>query len=180
MIVFVLSIPAWAAGTRPVVGGQLPDMKLATPKKPEDQGYLGIAPESRSFRIPQIKAQVVIIEIFSMYCPHCQKEAPVVNELYAAIEKNPALKGKTKLIGIGVGNSLYEVGVFRKKYKVPFPLFADADSVIHNQVGEVGTPYFIGVKINPDGSHRIFYARLGALEGVDQFLESVLEISGLQ
>jgi peroxiredoxin len=180
MMAFVFSIPAWAAGAPPAVGGQLPDIKLAMPKDSGDKSYLGLSFGFGSLRIPQVKAQVVIVEIFSMYCPYCQKEAPVVNELYAKIEKNPALKGKIKLIGIGVGNSLYEVGVFKKKYNVPFPLFADADYVIHKQVGEVRTPYFIGVKINPDGSHQIFYSKLGAFEGVDQFLATVIKLSGLQ
>jgi len=76
---------------------------------------------SGSFKIPQIKAKVVIIEIFSMYCPYCQKDAPGVNELYLLIENNADIKNKIKLIGIGAGNSSYEVEVFKKTYTVPSP-----------------------------------------------------------
>jgi thiol-disulfide isomerase/thioredoxin len=61
-------------------------------------GFVGFG----SFKIPEIKANLVIVEIFSMYCPYCQREAPNVNQLYAKIEQNPALKGKIKIIGIGV------------------------------------------------------------------------------
>ena len=50
----------------PVEGGVLPDIVLATPKSPEHQEYLGIAGKE-AFKIPEIKAEVVIIEIFSMY-----------------------------------------------------------------------------------------------------------------
>jgi len=176
----VFSVPASAAGMPPAVGGQLPDMKIATPKDSGDKGYLGISFGFGSFRIPQIKAKVVIVEIFSMYCPYCQKEAPIVNQLYARIEQNPALKGKIKMIGIGAGNSLYEVETFKKRYSVPFPLLPDGDYVIHRQLGEVRTPYFIGVKINPDGSHQVIYSRLGSFDGVDQFLSTIIKLSGLQ
>jgi hypothetical protein len=44
----------------------------------------------------------------------------------------------------------------------------------------VRTPYFIGVKINPDGSHQVFYSKLGAFEGVDQFLNKIMQLSGLK
>ena len=176
----VFSVPASAADMPPTVGGQLPDMKIAMPKDSGDKSYLGLSFGFGSFRIPQIKAKVVIVEIFSMYCPYCQKEAPTVNQLYAGIEQNPALKGKIKMIGIGAGNSLYEVETFKKRYNVPFPLLPDGDYVIHRQLGEVRTPYFIGVKINPDGSHQVIYSKLGAFDGVDQFLSTIIRLSGLQ
>ena len=47
-------------------------------------------------------------------------------------------------------------------------------------VGEVRTPYFIGVKINPDGSNRVIYSKLGALGGVDDFLSTLIKLSELQ
>jgi peroxiredoxin len=179
MAIVIFCLPASAGGLPPAVGGQLPNIKVAMSRESVDNRYLGFFGFG-SFKIPEIKATVVIVEIFSMYCPYCQKEAPVVNQLYAKIEQNPALKGKIKLIGIGVGNSPYEVGIFKKKYAVPFPLFSDADYVIHKQVGEVRTPYFIGVKINPDGTHQVIYSKLGAFESVDAFLSTIVKLAGLQ
>jgi len=169
------------AGSPPAVGGTLPDIKLSMPKDMADKNYLGLGLfRFGSFNIPEIKARLVIVEIFSMYCPYCQREAPNVNQLYAKIEQNPSLKGKIKIIGIGVGNTSYEVGTFKKKYNVSFPLFDDADYIIHKMVGEVRTPYFIGVKMNPDGSHQVIYSKLGEMEGVDQFLATMTRLSGLQ
>jgi peroxiredoxin len=170
------------AAAPPAVGGQLPDFSLPMPKERADKTYLDISGSffSGTFKIPQIKANVVIIEIFSMYCPYCQAEAPNVNSLFNKIENNPALKGKIKLVGIGIGNSDYEVGVFKKKYNVAFPLFPDGDFKIHKLMGEVRTPYFIGVRINPDGSHQVFYSKLGAFEAVDQFLNQMIKLSGLK
>ena len=175
----MLDLSAFAAGEPPAEGSTLPPVKLSIPKSPEEKSYLGLTGEG-SFTIPQIKANVVIIEIFSMYCPYCQKEAPLVNELYNAIEKNPDLKGKIKIIGIGAGNTPFEVDVFRNKYQIPFPLFPDADFTIHKACGEVRTPYFIGVKNNEDGTHRVIYSKLGTIEDANQFLELILKLSGLK
>jgi thiol-disulfide isomerase/thioredoxin len=164
----------------PAVGGALPDFTLSAPKDSGEKSYLGLSWWGGKFTIPKIKADVVIIEIYSMYCPYCQAEAPKVNALYERIEADPALKGKIKLIGIGVGNSSYEVNVFRNRYNVTFPLFPDGDFTIHKLIGEVRTPYFIGVKINKNGSHQVFYSKLGAFESVDQFLTQMIRLSGLR
>ena len=51
--------------------------------------------------------------------------------LHELIENDEKVTKRVKLIGIGAGNSAFEVGVFKKKYKVPFPLFADNHLAIH-------------------------------------------------
>jgi len=122
---------------------------------------------------------VVIVEIFSMYCPHCQTEAPVVNRLYEKIEDTPSLKGRIKLIGIGAGNTAFEVDVFKKRYQIPFPLVSDADFALHKALGEVRTPFFAGVRLIADGTTRVFYARVGGLEGVNHFLDLIVKASGM-
>ena len=56
-----------AAKTKPpAVGGALPDIVLSAPENSELQLYLGVAGK-KTFTIPEIKSEVVIIEIFSMY-----------------------------------------------------------------------------------------------------------------
>ena len=175
----MLVFPALAANKPPEKGEVLPVMNLPTPKNPDERSYLGLF-GSGLFKIPQIKAKVVIVEIFSMYCPYCQKDAPGVNELYRLIENNPDIKNKIKLIGIGAGNSSYEVDVFKKTYTVPFPLFPDKDFTIHKACGEVRTPYFMVVRINEDGTHQIVHNQLGNYPGAEPFLELVLKASGLK
>lgn len=170
------------AAAPPAPGGVLPDFSLPVPKETADKSYLNISGSffSGSFKIPQIRANVVILQVFSMYCPYCQKDAPHANSLYNRIENDPALKGKIKLIGVGAGNSDYEVALFKKKYNVLFPLFSDGDLKIHKLLGEVRTPYFIGVKINPDRSHEVFYSKLGAIEDDQKFLKEMIALSGLK
>jgi peroxiredoxin len=154
-------------------------MNLPIPKNASEKSYLGLSGDGL-FKIPQIKSKVVIVEIFSMYCPYCQKDAPGVNELYNLIEGNPEIKNKIKLIGIGAGNSPYEVEVFKKTYAVPFPLLPDKDFTVHKAVGEVRTPFFIVVKINEDGTHQVVHSQLGGYPGAQSFLELVLNASGLK
>ena len=179
--IFVLVFNAQPIGANSTLrkGGTLPAIKLDVPKDSAHRNYLGLSGEGL-FDISQIKAEVVIIQIFSMYCPLCQREAFRVNELYENIEKNPNARGKLKLIGIGAGNSQFEVDIFLKTYEVPFPLFSDGDFSIHKSLGEVRTPYFIGFKINDDGSHEIFYSRVGGFEKAEEFLQLMLELSGLK
>ncbi|MEW6002635.1 MAG: TlpA disulfide reductase family protein [Nitrospirota bacterium] len=170
----------YALATSPLVeGGIFPDIKLSVPKSPDERSYLGL-PDKDSFTIPEIKAKVVVIEIFSMYCPYCQNEAPRVNELYNLIDKNPDLRDKIKLIGIGAGNTPFEVDVFKKTFNIPFPLFPDENFRIHKACGEVRTPYFIGIKINEDGTHKVIYSKLGSIQDAQQFLDLILKLSGLK
>ncbi|MBW2341092.1 MAG: redoxin domain-containing protein [Deltaproteobacteria bacterium] len=177
--VVLLYCLVFASTAPPQAGSVLPDTNLPVPGRTGERNYLGLE-GGAYFKIPEIKAQVVIIEIFSMYCPYCQREAPEINRLYSIIDKSLDLKGKIKLVGIGAGNSPFEVQVFKEKYTVPFPLFSDEDFTLHKCFGEVRTPYFIGVKINDDGSHRIFYSKLGEFKGAEPFLGLMLQLSGLQ
>jgi hypothetical protein len=57
---------ALADSQPPAVGGKLPEFTLSVPKSNEHQEYLGLTGKE-SFEIPEISAEVVIIEIFSMY-----------------------------------------------------------------------------------------------------------------
>ena len=179
IFVLLLTPCALAATSPPPKGGVLPEINLPLPKVPAHTSYLGIS-RGDFFKVPQIKGKVVIIEVFSMYCPHCQRGAPEVNRLYRAIESDENLKGKIKLIGLGTGNSSFEIEVFRDTYNIPFPLFPDEDFSIHKSLGEVRTPYFIGVKINDDGTHEVFYSKLGGFDKAETFLQLMLELSGLR
>ncbi len=57
---------SWADSQPPAVGGVLPEFTLPVPKSDEHRNYLGVGGKA-AFSIPEIRADVVIIEIFSMY-----------------------------------------------------------------------------------------------------------------
>jgi len=157
----------------PAVGDTFRGVQLPVPEDPEHAAYLGLEGRKGTFELEDIPAELVVVEIFSMYCPYCQREAAAVNELYERVEKSPETKGKIKLIGIGAGNSSFEVEVFRKNYRVPFPLISDDDFRLHKAFGETRTPYFFVVKRRADDSRVVTYSKAGTLGPPARFLDTL-------
>jgi thiol-disulfide isomerase/thioredoxin len=180
LALFMVTAIYAAENSPPKVGSPMPAIELPMLSNPVDLQYLGLPSGGKFFKVNQVKAKVVILQIYSMYCPYCQAEAPNVNRLYAAIENSPALKDKIKIIGIGAGNTQFEVGTYKKKYTVALPLVPDADFKIHKIMGEVRTPYFIAVKLGDGDKTEVIYSRLGALGDIDVFLKLLVNLSGLK
>jgi len=177
MLFFVFQ--AYAVEQTPAKGEAFPNITLPFPEKADEKEYLGLTGKG-SFKIPQIKAELIILEIFSMYCPYCQKEAPNLNELYQIINKREDLKNKIRIIGVGAGNNLFEVDVFRNQYNIQFPLFSDESYSVHKSVGEVRTPYFFVIKNTGDKKNTIIYSKVGSIQDPKQFLDMILEESGMK
>jgi len=180
ILCFTFSSQAAQAGNRtPAKGESFPDIALIMPDKPFDKDYLGLMGKN-TFKLSQVKADVVILEVFSMYCPYCQREAPLVNQLYDIIDKRTDIKNRVKILGVGVGNTPFEVGIFRNQYNIQFPLVPDESFAIHKAVGEVRTPHFFVVKINTDSSNSIIYSNVGSIKDPNQFLDMIVQDSGLK
>jgi thiol-disulfide isomerase/thioredoxin len=156
-----------------------PALDLPPPQSQSERAYLGIS-EVGAFRVNQIKAPVLIIEVFNFYCPHCRRVAPLVDKVYREIQGRPDLKERVKLIGIGLANNAYEVNLFKEKYKVPFPLFPDKDMAILKKIVVSGTPTFIGVKVNEQGLQEWFYLHPGTFDDPSKFLAEIITLSGLK
>ncbi len=135
-----------AAGAPPAKGEPFPAISLPGPKNAEEGSYLEL-PATGPFKMSQLKSPVVVVEIFSMYCPICQKEAPLINELYQAIEKDPKLKGKIKLIGLGAGNTRLRSIFSKNNTKFHFLMLPDEDFALHKALGGTRTPYFFVVHL---------------------------------
>ncbi len=166
---------AVAAGGEPLKlkPGALEKFKLSASVSPEEQKYLGISGKG-PFMLSQIKAEIVIVEFFSMYCPYCQAEAPIVNRLFELISKSPDLENKVKMVGIGIGNTPFEVGVFRKKYKVQFPLIPDEDYTSDKMASKrFRTPTFITFGRAKRSTIKVIDIHPGKLGNPEQFLERV-------
>jgi len=173
LIVLIVVSALWPytafAGEVPTIGHPLVSIRLEIPASVASRTYLGLA-EGETFDPVDIRGRLLLIEIFSMYCPHCQREAPAVNRLYQAIEASERLRGQVKMIGIGAGNSEFEVGHFQKHYQIAFPLFPDENFDIHRSVGEVRTPFFIVVAIGSPDKGKILWTGSGHLEPLETVL----------
>ena len=174
LILFTFNGPLIWAKKFPVDAHALGQIEYETPDAANDLRYLGIS-NKPLFRLPQIQSDLLIIEIFNMYCHYCQSEAPNVNRLYRIIETNPILKKRVKLVGIGVGNTPYEVNLFKKKFKVYFPLLSDPQVAIQKaSEAEFRTPTFIVAKKVQGSTLKIVYVHVGRLGPPKQFLDSFI------
>ena len=61
----------------------------------EDQIYLGLS-EGKPFTLGEVRADLIVIELLNIYCTSCQKQAPIYNEVFDLVKKDPAMKGKVK------------------------------------------------------------------------------------
>lgn len=170
----------WAQEAQSDYRNALMKLTLYVPEDPKEREYLGIKSSSGKMSLTQIKSEILVIEIFSMYCPHCQKHAPTANKLYHAIDSRKEFRDKIKFIGIGVGNSQYEVGIFRQKYSPPFPLFDDRACVVANSFTGIRTPYYLGIRVNNGSSFEIFYSNAGGFTDAEEFLNMIVKESGIQ
>lgn len=162
----------------PVPGDPFPNLSLSDTLTPSQQSSLGIK-KQRGLKLSDLQSQFVLIEIFSMYCPHCQREAPKVNVLYDELLKSPH-RDRIKLIGLGAGNSPFEIDFFRKKYSIIFPLFSDPDYSRHKSTGSKGTPHFFLVKISADQTLTTILSHPGPFETPGDFLNTVFTAAGLK
>jgi len=169
LALWVVAPGAWSAP----IDQNLPSLNLPAPEDAAYRQYLGIG-DAPSFTVADINARVVIVEVFSMYCPHCQKEASVINDLYRQISAHPQWADQIKMLGIGAGNSAFEVNYFRETYHIAFPLIPDPHYDIHQAIGDVRTPYFVVFDLSRSGSPHIVYSEPGGIGSPDSFLKTVL------
>jgi thiol-disulfide isomerase/thioredoxin len=158
----LFSAPAYP-GTRPVgFAVPFPDLTFTQTLSREEQDYLGI-PHRKTFSFGEIRASLILVEIISTYCVSCQRQAPIFDELYSSIEKNPTLGRKVKMIGIAAGNSIWEVEIFKKEYKVPYPILSDPRFDAHTAVGSPRTPFTIWVRKDLQGKGIVVSTHLGLI-----------------
>jgi peroxiredoxin len=105
------------------------------------------------------------------YCVSCQRQAPIFNEVFSSIEKDSKLRGKVKMIGIAAGNTLPEVEIFKKEFKIPYPLLSDSKFDVHTTVGSPRTPFMIWVRKEAQGKSVVVSTHLGLIDSVKIVLD---------
>lgn len=164
------------AASTAMAGQAFPDITMSGQLTPENRQYLGVS--SDTIKFADINAEYVFVEAFSMYCPVCQRDAPHINEVYKAISGMDT-GNAIRFIGLGLGNTPYEVEFYRKKFNVDFPLFHDQEYVIHKALGEISTPTFYLVKL-AGGAAEIVYQREGEVKSGDVLIKAILEKTSLK
>jgi peroxiredoxin len=109
-----------------------------------DLKYLGVK-SSGSFKLDQIGAPYLVLEVMRTSCPHCQKEAGEMNKFYQLV-RNSDLKGKVRFLAAAQSSSLEEVKKFKQVHAVPFPMLADPDSTVQTALHIQGVPTVVVLK----------------------------------
>jgi peroxiredoxin len=131
-------------------GDFFPEVPMQVPEDSKERAYLGLT-AGMTFTLKQVKADLVVVEILSVYCPSCQLQAPAYNKLFNLIENDPDTRGRIKIIGIAVGNGNQEIKDFRDKRNVPFPILPDRSFNMHRAIGGSRTPFTIYVRQDSSG-----------------------------
>ena len=172
------SFPGWVLRRPPRRGQHFPDLALRAPETAVERSYLGLSENSSRLRLSEVKADIVIVVFVDMYCRFCQKGAAQTVALYRAIEASN-LAAQVKLVGVALGNSEFEAGLFRSKYQLPFPLFADPASEVRTRLGRVATPSFFALNV-ADGSLTVLASRSGVFDDEPmRFLERAVRAGGV-
>jgi peroxiredoxin len=165
-MVLLLSVAALPALGYVEAGNKLGDLEFPAPLTPEDATYLGV-PAGKPFKLSQVGAPYILVEVFATGCSHCYTHAPHMNTLYNLINKDAA--GKVKVIGLASGDSPDNVASWKKQLKVPFALVADTDNKTTGKINIMGTPTTVLLNKNGD----VLYAKPGAFQDVNAFLNEL-------
>jgi hypothetical protein len=136
--------------------------------------YLGLKDAAEPFRVCQVRARLVVVEIFDMYCIYCQRAAPEVNRFYRMVERS-GLGDRIKVVGVGRRNSNIEVDVYRERYEVEFPLFPDPGLSVTRSLGagDKGTPHFLVLDLQDPGKAVVVDTSVGAFGNPETFLDRI-------
>jgi thiol-disulfide isomerase/thioredoxin len=141
---------------------------LPAPGSAQEQAYLGLN-SMESFKIPNIKADFVVVEFMSVYCPHCLASAPTMNRIYRTIQGDSSLSD-IKMIAIAISNEKNEVQAYRKKFNIQFPILLDENAAISASMGGLATP--TTMIVSTDGA-KVLYSHTGVIQDPDAFIKQL-------
>src|SRR5208337_3158542 len=93
---------------------------LPPPDSAQTQAYLGLD-AMKQFKVSDIRAKIVVIEVMSGFCSACQANAPILNDIYKAIQADSGL-ADVKVIAIAIADDKTGVETFKKQFKTSFPI----------------------------------------------------------
>jgi len=129
-------------------GDFFPEFSFPMTLSKSDVEYLGIPQKffglvkGDTFTLKDVKADLMVVEFLNKYCFSCQLQAPVMNQVFSMVEKDPQLKGKVKFLGIAAGNNQREADSFRAEKQIPFPIIPDSKFLAYEAIGDPGAAPF--------------------------------------
>jgi thiol-disulfide isomerase/thioredoxin len=130
-----------------------------------------VATTAGSFDLATAKTPV-FLEVFATWCPHCQRETKVIDNLYRKYGKQISIVGVSGSNVGGDGNtpeSQADVIAFTQKFGVTYPVAYDPDLKVANAYLQSGFPTIVMIKANKTISY------VGDGEIAESTLESAIK-----
>ena len=173
VIVFVWFSPTPGHGATTLAPGmKLPALLLPSPEPADSLRYLGLS-KAEPFALSQISSKLILVEVLSVFCQHCQKQTPAMNRIYQFIENDKNLANKIKMIGIVALADQKAAEAFKTAYRVKFPLFPDKQMEIAGKLQVTSVPVLFLVSRNGD----ILLIHSGYLKDADEFFGEMKKIA---
>jgi hypothetical protein len=102
----------------------------------------------------------------------------VVNRVYNVIKEDKNLSKDIKMIGIALGVQPKDLEVYKKTFKVEFPLFADPKKEIEDMVKE--KVKFVPLLLLLDKNGKVLMSHGGPIVNFDALLAEIRKISMAQ
>lgn len=174
----------WTARTQTQAAGQeaagkagagdaFPGHRFTLLDKKHDSPYLGLGPDAAGFEFSDLKAEYVLVELYSELCLACQESVKVLSRARELIGQDPDLAARLKLLGIGVGSRNREVHRYQKENQVTFPLFSDPERALHKSLGEPALPALYLLKLGEPTGPRIIAVLSGPLGQAPDLLKRI-------
>jgi predicted transcriptional regulator len=148
---------------------------LPPPDSAQTQKYLGLDAMKR-FKVTDIRAKIVVIEVISGLCRACQINAPVMNEIYKTIQADSGL-ADVKVIAIAIADDKASMETFKKQFKAIFPILLDENREIMRSKSIKATPITIVVSTE---DARVLFSQPGVIPDADAFVKQVRFVKQLE
>ncbi|MGC9194688.1 MAG: TlpA family protein disulfide reductase [Syntrophobacteraceae bacterium] len=174
LVLAAVFLPLVSALAGPVDEGTQFSYALPSPDSSKTQAYLGLKTMG-PFKVSNVQAKVVVIELMSSTCPHCQAAAPNMNRLYKLMQTDPAM-AQVKFFAVALRDNEAGVDTFRKAFKSTYPILLDKDHSLTNSLKGLETPTTIIVST---ASGKILSSHPGEIESPDGFLKQINFVKAL-
>jgi hypothetical protein len=172
--VILLAALAAAAGC---ASGPAAALRFEQPTDVAERKYLGFKKRTHKFRLADIDADYVLLDVIDGQCARCQHMAPKMRRVYRLIDKG-GLSGRIKVLGVATGNSLFVSMLFKDRYELPFPMVPDPLALARSRLEIEKTPHVALVRLRPDGPE-VVLSEHGVFESPEAFFDRICEAAGI-
>jgi len=88
------------------------------------------------------------------------------------IQDDPGLNKDIKMLGVAAGNDAKQIAVYKKQFRVVFPVLPDKDHKIRGFLGSPLTPFMLVA--NTQG--KVLLTHVGIIEDLDGMLKEIREL----